>query len=229
MSTVWELVVSGQYEEACRIADQEFNETSSLPPLRNKVCALLRLGRHRDAAQLCHEVIRLAEGRADGDFIFLGTSEWLDGREEEAIAAWQAAIDTRYTDAAGGVEIHLLSLFASIKRSDQSLRRRLEAALKALCKRRTITNWPGPIARFVLGRFSEKELLSAISDHPILRARESCQADFYLGLLRLAEGDRQGYAESMVRSCSHGPVCLVDCEFYIAEAEVRGIALRREQ
>ena len=40
MSTVWELVVSGQYEEACRIADQEFNETSSLPPLRNKVCGL---------------------------------------------------------------------------------------------------------------------------------------------------------------------------------------------
>jgi hypothetical protein len=221
--TVWDLIKAGQYEEACRMADQEFRETPTPFPLSNKVRALLRLGRHREAAELCDEIIRISPFVVDGYFIFRGVSDWVGGRQEAAITAWQSGSDPQYTDAAGGVGIPLLLFFASIKRSDRPLRRSAESALRKVCKRRAICNWPGPIARFVLGKLDETELLSAMTDEPILRARQSCKAEFYIGVLRMANHDQDGYAEYLARSCSHDPVSMLEAEFFLADAELSAI------
>jgi hypothetical protein len=223
--TEWDLIQSGQYEEACRVADLEFHRTSSLLPLRNKVRALLRLGRHSDAAKLCDEIISLSPFTVDADFIFRGVSDWLDGREQDAIAAWHAGEDTQYSDAAGGVEIPLLLLFAAIKRKDPSLRKSTEAMLNKLCKRRRVGNWPGPLAHFVLGKIDERSLLAAMKEPPVLQERQSCQGEFYIGAKRFASGDANGYAEYLARSCSHGPAGLLIHEFYLADAELPAISL----
>jgi hypothetical protein len=222
MSKVWELIKIGEYEKACRVTDEEFNKSSSILPLRNKVFALLRRQRYRDAALLCDKIIRLRNGDTDSDFIFLGTSCWLDGRQDEAIAAWQSSSDAKYTDAAGGVEICLLLLYASIKRSDNSLRQECESTLEASCRQPAIRNWPGPIARFVLRKLSEDALLSATSGQPTLKAKQLCQAEFYIGVMRLADGDLERCLTHMMRSTSLGEACLLKQEFYLADAEVRG-------
>lgn len=225
MSNVWQLVKNGKYNEACRVADDEFKVDSSVLPLRNKVFALLRLERYSDAVQLCEEIIMRQHGDSDSDFIFLGTSCWLAGRHDQAIAAWQAASDAKYTDAAGGVEICLLLFYASIKLGDCSLRRESESRLEVLCKQPEIGNWPGPIALFILRQLRESDLLSAASNQPILKAKQECQAQFYIGVLRLANGDREGCVEHMLRSTSQGVVCLMKQEFYLANAEVRGSSM----
>jgi tetratricopeptide (TPR) repeat protein len=222
--TVWDLIKAGQYEEACRVADQEFRENPTAFPLMNKVRALLRLGRHREAAELCDESIRISPFTVSTHFIFRGVSDWFDGREEEAIGAWQAGSGAQYQDAAGGVDCPLLLRFASIKRSDRPLRRSSESSLRNACKRRAMVNWPGPLAHFALGKLGETELLAAITSHPILRERQMCQADFHIGVMRMAQGDQTGYAECLARSCSHAPVSMLENEFFLADAELRAIS-----
>ncbi len=225
MSNVWELVKNGDYEQACLVADEEFKQTSSVLPLRNKVFALLRLKQFADAAALCDRIIAKQHGDTDSDFAFLGTSHWLDGRPDQAIAAWRAATNTTYTDAAGGVEIGLLLLYASLRRSDESLRQEAESQLSRLSKQPEIKNWPGSIAPFVLHKCGESDLLSTLSAQPVLRAKQLCQADFYIGLRRLAEGDKRGWIEQLVQSTSHGAICLMKQEFYLADGELRERAI----
>jgi hypothetical protein len=222
MVSVWELIKSGEYDRACRAADEEFRSTSSVFPLRNKVFALLLLNRFADAAELCREIIRSQQGDTDSDFIFLGTSLWLLGDRNQAISAWQSSSETRFTDAAGGVEVALLLLYAAIRVGDSSLRHDAENQLVERCTQPEIGNWPGPIANFVLGRLAEAELLSAINaNHPILKAKQLCQAEFYLGLQRLAAGDSAGFLERMGQAKSQGAVSPVKQEFYLADGELR--------
>ncbi len=221
MSKVWELVKSGEYNHAVQVADEEFDQTSSILALRNKVFALLQLRRYDAAASLCNEIIKLRRGEADADFIFLGVSYWLNGRYEQAVASWCAAFDTKYTDAAGGVGLWLLLFFAAIKLSNSSLRQESEAGLSALCKDSAVGNWPGPIGRHVLGQITETDLLSLISNQPILKSKQLCQAEFYIGVLAMANNDDQGYVAYMSKSISHGPACLVKPEYYLAGAELR--------
>ena len=80
-------------------------------------------------------------------------------------------------------------------------------------------NWPGPLVGFVLGRLSEEDVRSRISAQPILRARQTCQAAFYFGVLRLLQRDNGAYVEYMRESCSQGAVCPLEPEFYLAAAE----------
>jgi tetratricopeptide (TPR) repeat protein len=220
MSDVWELVKSGDYDRAVRAADEEFKQTSSVLALRNKVFALLQLRRYDDAANLCSDIIELRQGENDADFIFLGVSYWLRGRVDPAIASWRAASNTKYTDAAGGVGLWLLLFFAAIKLNDSSLRQESEARLSAFCKESEIDNWPGPIARYVLGHIGETELLSATSSQPILKSKQLCQSEFYIGVLAMANNNRS-HMIHMTKSISQGVVCFVKPEYYLAEAEIR--------
>jgi hypothetical protein len=64
MST-WDLIESGDYVNACITADHEFAHTSSFFPLRNKVFALLCLGKYQEAIDLCSKIIQLNEGSSD--------------------------------------------------------------------------------------------------------------------------------------------------------------------
>ncbi len=186
-----------------------------------EIRALLCLGRYRDTADLCDEIIRLSPYSHQSDFIFRGVAEWLDNRQEDAVAAWQRGSRAHYTDAAGGVKIPLLLLFAAIRRSESALRKLSEAAIRKFCKRRAIVNWPGTIAHFAAGKIDENELLAAMNEPAVLRERHSCEAEFYVATLRLARGDHDGYIEFLKRSCSHGPKSLLEAEFFLASGELR--------
>ena len=51
----------------------------------------------------------------------IGVALWWLRRTDEAIAAWRGGLDAKYTDAAGGVELPSLLLFASIRTADPAL------------------------------------------------------------------------------------------------------------
>jgi len=221
MSNAWELVKQGEYDHAIRAAEEEFRDTGSVPALRHKMFALLQLGLYQDAANLCRDIIKLERGEADADFIFLGVSYWLSGRHEKAVESWRAATDTKYTDAAGGVGLWLLLFFAANKLNISLLKQESEQKLDALCKDVAIGNWPGPIARYVLGQISDTDLLGATSEQPILKSKQICQAEFYIGVRAMADNEDSAHATHMSAATLQGASCLVKPEFYLAEAELR--------
>jgi hypothetical protein len=218
--TVWDMVKNGDYEGACRAADEEFARTASPLPLRNKVFALLCLRRYQEAVSLAQFVRDEQQGEVQTDFLFIGVGCWLQGRQAEAVRAWLGATSAKYTDAAGGVTEFLLTHYAAVRAGDEPLRKKMERRLQAKTKRSG--EWPSALAEFVVGKLTEKELLSRMSDNPILRTRQLCQAEFHIGVMRLARGDEGGFLESMGRSCSQGPSSLLELEHYLAFAEVVG-------
>src|SRR5579871_1590219 len=112
MESVWDLIESGEFAAACRLADEQSASSTSLLPKRNKVIALLNLGKLEQAAELSRAIIATNGGSTDSDFHRLGVALWLQGEFDGAIAAWQAGSDTDYTDAARGVKNCLLRLYA---------------------------------------------------------------------------------------------------------------------
>jgi len=220
MSSIWDIVKIGKYEEACLAADREFAETQSLSPLRNKVFALLCLEKYDEVIRLSNDIIIKANGESDGDFVFLGVAHWLLGRYRDAVTVWERATDTKYTDAAGGVGIQLLLFYASVKLQDDKLKACALKQLQTLCKHPTANNWPGPLAGLVLGKLQEADVRSKMSKQPILKARQTCQAAFYIGTMQIASQDMHGYIEHMRESCGQGGACLLEQEYYLARDEV---------
>lgn len=221
MSRVWELTKLERYAEACAAADEDYSKTSSLLPLRNKVFALLGLERYDDAASLCQRIVILDGNQSESDCIFWGTGLWLGGRCDEAVSAWRSGSKTRYSDAAGGVEVPLALLYASTKLGSKELGFEATTNLRRIVGQNPTTNWPGPIAAFIMGIVTEEGLLSAVSSTPILREKQICQAKFYIGLMRLRQMDVSGCCEAMKDSCSQGPFTRCKHEFYLARNELK--------
>jgi hypothetical protein len=226
MTSTWELIKAGQYEMACDNADREFHESGSLLSFRNKIFALLVLGRYADSANLCETIIQKSGGDSDSDFIFLGVSQWLLERYSEAIDTWKKAKHTKYTDAAGGVEIPLMLFYASISLKDNSLNLKACNDLGKIYRPRRPKMWPGPIAGYVLEEISEDELRSEISKQAILHEKQLCQAEFYIGSMRYKSGNIQGYYQAMHDALGQGPSSLVKPEFYLAR---KIIEMRRSE
>jgi hypothetical protein len=217
MADVWQLIKTGDYLRACELADVEAaREPSSLLPLRNKVVALLQLRRYEEAERLGGRIIEVRGGETESDFVFVGIALWFQYRHREAIVVWKEARENKYTDAAGGVRIPLLLFYGSLQQNDDELR---AGSLQMLKKRAAVKAWPGPLAGFITGHFSETELLARVTREKILRERHLCQAAFSIGLSRKSQGDLGGAIESMESACSQGPVSLLEAEYFLARWE----------
>jgi len=83
-----------------------------------------------------------------------------------------------------------------------------------------MASWPGPIAAFMPGRIDEEALLGSIHAHPSLRARETCQVHFFLGLKRLLAGDEVGYLGMLPRCLDLLPVSRLGTEYHLARGEL---------
>src|SRR5262249_3260539 len=71
-------------------------------------------------------------------------------------------------------------------------RRDARAALAAALGRENLSQWPGPIAQFLLGKLSPGQLeVIAESDESAKRTNGKCPAAFFLGMEALRRGDRQ--------------------------------------
>jgi hypothetical protein len=219
-SNVWDLIHQGRFGEACILADTEFQETESLLVLRIKIFALLQLGRLDESIAMSEKIIGLTNRNTDSDFIFFGVARWLQGQTDAAVAAWRSGLTSTYTDAAGGVEIRLLLLFAAISNHDSSLEKEALGKLELAGKSKRISDWPGPIVSYMLGVLSEEALISKISKQPILRKKQECQSDFYIAVKRLKSRDWIGYKAKLQGCLSHGPASYVKHEFYLAKAEL---------
>ena len=216
MGKAWELVRAGCFEDACAAADEEYAATHSLLPLRNKLCALLSLRRYEDSIALSNRILELDGRQSQTDYLFLGTGLWLSGKHKEATAAWSSGNDTKYADAAGGVEAPLMLLYAAIQLGRNDLQEQALRRLQTLATGTPAKNWPGPLAKFVCDQITEREALTAVSKIELLREKQMCQVMFCIGMIKLRGNDRRGFLEAMRQACSLGGACRSKCEFYLA-------------
>lgn len=219
MISTWELIKAGEYEKACDQADLEGQKSKSLLPLRNKIFALLMLRRYADSESLGESIIEISHGSSDSDFIFLGLSRWLLGKHSEAISMWQQSVHTKFTDALGGAEIYLLVWYAAVSLKNRSLAEESNDSLRKLYFPKKPKAWPGPIVGYILKDLSEADLRSQISSQAIVHEKQLCQANFYIGIQRLVDGDLTGFHQAMNEVLNLKPSGLVKAEFYLARSE----------
>lgn len=175
----------GLYEYEAALADYElYSEAAQLDRLGN---AFSRFG-HGSEPPICY---------------------WYVNQPENAVATTAALVGQRSGYLSG--EAASLLLYFAQRTGDTA---RIEEALRVFKRysRRDRQYWPEPVMRFLLGRSTVKEFeqttylpakrWTAIVE-PILadeRMSRQCQADFYIALRALREGDEDTFVARMTKS-----------------------------
>lgn len=217
---VWSLIQNGFFEKACEVADSEYEQTGNIFILRNKVYALLHLKQYDEVISLTEFLIKERNGESDTDFIFCGIAYWLTKNYYKAIQIWQSAEDCKYTDAAGGVELQVILYFAGVKSNDKKLIGKSSKKLARLLKGKQAANWPAPLGRFMLNELTQIELQNNISQTPVLRERQLCQADFVKAIKELEKGNEIGYRNELQNCISYGSSSYLEQLYYLAKGEI---------
>jgi lipoprotein NlpI len=227
--SAWEQLKSGQYAEAVSNFSEEIRISPSTPVFNNRGMAYLHLGDYAAALADFRSANALSSSASDTvcDGNMCGVALWMAGRAEEAVATWLAGVEAslagtvRYGDAAGGVTIGNLLLFAGVRLDDKNAVALATRFLRKRLRTKQSAAWPGPVSRYLLGIVSESDMLAAVSDVPILRERELCQARFYVGVHAFSLGERAAYSEAMHEACDLGRVAKLEAEYYLALHEKR--------
>jgi hypothetical protein len=216
--TCWDLIENGEYYEAIKAADGEYAKTSSSLSLRNKIFALLITKRFDDVISTCDYLISKESGESESDFKFKGTALWNQNKWQEAIDTWKNGVNSKFTDAAGGVEVPLLLYFAAVKTNNALLKTQAVKSLKKIVKSSKSKNWPGPLGAFILENIDENVLLSYVSTQPSLRAKQLCQANFYIAIRNLQNGNIDRAKQLIKDILQLGKPAMQKPEFYLCEA-----------
>lgn len=227
----WQLIVGGQYADAVVAYSKALREKESGPNHSNRGMAYLNLGEYDKALADFEAADKCFSHSSDGYLQSAGVALWLAGRESEAVATWQnlvLAVERRkikYTDGAGGVSSACLLWFAGARlRLDHPIEVASRLLMTKVASKNgrnwRIENWPGPIAEFLLERLSEPELREKITDVPIARERELCQAEFYVGVRALHAGER-AEAERAIAKAAELHAAKIEHEYYLARHETK--------
>ena len=221
---IWELILMGKFQMANDLAQMEFDNSHDVLPLRNKVYALLHLRKYEEVVQLTNKLIETTNGEVDSDFISCGIAHWALGKKEEAITCWRQSQKSKYTDAAGGIEVKVILYFASIKEDLKQLKNEMIKDIRKLIRPKVaVLNWPGPIGNYVLGEMSDNELLSRVATVPVLRERNLSQAYFAMAIKKLEEKNLDDYRAWLKKVIEFGPTVYLEHFFYIAKIELEDI------
>jgi len=194
------LLGNGRYRDAIEACTKQLHREESEIVYAGRAEAYFNLKDYDRALADFQSANAVATDTSTDNLERIGVVNWLARREYTAAGTWldlvlacdRGKID--YADAAGGVEPGCLLWFAAVRLEFKELlipaRRLLEKKVAAkgsgCCH---IDNWPGPIAMFLLGMLDEPQLREKIIEVPIARERELCQAEFYVAVKALQDGD----------------------------------------
>jgi hypothetical protein len=216
----FELVRSGEYEKALPYFQQRCGADAMAPDHLNLGTLYLLMHDYGLAFRAISDAVNMTTPRfrADSDYLDLGTCRWCTGQYSAAIDLFRQALNAPYRDAAGGVSAPSLLLYAA-ERIDSSVLRKEAVTLLRKHARRKLRGWPGPVVPFLLGKLDSAGLDRLAQSSPPLAFRQQCQADFYVALRALREGDTATFATRMTRAASDKSAYL-ETEYYLARWEV---------
>jgi tetratricopeptide (TPR) repeat protein len=191
----------------------------------NRAICFLGLHQLQDALGDFQKAYHLAPDN-DGYSIFMGITLWWLNRFNEAIVIWKKALSAKFTDAAGGVEIPALLLFAAIRLSDHVLEKEATILLRKHWKPKLNMIWPGPIAGYLLGKLPEKAfLVTQTFADPILESQRRCKAHFWVAINAFRTQNLKKYFKHL-RSVIKDPpkghflAVVLEQEYWLARAEL---------
>jgi hypothetical protein len=222
----WELIKADRFRDAVDLLTAQLAERPATPLFNNRGMAHLHLGEFEQALSDFRAADETSAQTSGGecDGAMAGVALWVAGEHQHAASTWARGTEAmvagvvRYTDAAGGVSIGNLLWFASVRLHDSANRSLATKLLRKKLRAKQSQAWPGPISRFLLGAIDESQLRGAVSHVPILRERESCEAEFYIGLSAF-DSDPECYYASMRASAAFGSVARLGAEYYLAAYE----------
>jgi tetratricopeptide (TPR) repeat protein len=221
------LVITNRFRDAIDLLTEEIGKKPSTALHNNRGMAYLHLREFQRALadfRRAEEISIKALG-GECDKSRCGLALWMSGEREQAASLWaegaQLMADGKiaYTDAAGGVSIGNLLWFAA-KRLQNAVHHNL--AIKLLRKKlrsKQSRAWPGPVSRFIVDTITEVEFRASVSSTPILRERQLCQAEFYIGVAAFGSDDRK-YQQAMRLSSELGAISKLEDEYYLALHEM---------
>jgi len=186
----------GDYEEAMAAFDALRGGAVGEAYIDRRIAwCLWGLGRYDESAALLDSAVERSPDSAHSQFA-RGVLDVIAARPEDALPRLRLAVE------AGGRSdfMHLYLWFAERlagqgDEADERLRRALIESGEAE------THWRLATAQHLLGEVSEAELLDAASrpDRRFRTIEKQCEATFYIGAKRLAEGDEKGAREMFER------------------------------
>lgn len=218
----WQYVRNGQPQKAIEIYSHLYEKDGQPSHLYNRGLIYLNIAEYAHALEDFKLVTTVQEHKllADSYYIGQGICYWFLDQPFLTVEAWQQGLTAPYTDAAGGVELPALLLYAAERLRDVKL---VNEALQLLRRhsRRKLRDWPGSIVPFLLGKIDTEELEKRIKviSNEILLGRWQCQADFYVAVRALREGDWKNFQTKMTNS-SENPYGYLQNEHYLARWEV---------
>ncbi len=160
----------------------------------------------------------------------IGVTYWLEGNQSKAIDWWQEIVESHslgrvsYSDASGGVESGLLLWFASALSSRPAIRGLCGKFFEKLAEKKQsrwggLDTWPGPVAKFFLGKINDSDLMEAATTSPGLRERHLCQAYFARGVIAFERGLLSDFSGWMKRAADLPSPAHIQDEFFLAVYE----------
>lgn len=218
----WESIIQSDFARAI----DEYSARIAVEPKRgphyaNRAIAYLGLRDYKAASDDYAAEVRLVPD-SDGGYIGQGMCLWCQYRPSDALVVWREGLHASYTDAAGGVELPAVLLYAGLRLADPKVQGEARQMLRKSMHRKHIVNWPGAIVPYLLGKLSDRELWEAVhrpSLPEVLEERHRCQANFYVGVNALARGDESRYRTYM-RECAASWYGFLEQEYHLACWEV---------
>jgi hypothetical protein len=226
MSSSWDLIVSGDYLGAVAATSEEIARRPSMGLFANRATAYILL-RDYDKALADIAVSGFLDATdttwGDSAFCWFGAVLWLKHAYWEATRIWQFTVRQmvkgRFThsDAAGGVGCGCLLWFASQHFPEATFRADATELLEKKLMKRSGKSWPGPIASFILQETTAEQLRAAVSETPVLRERQLCRAEFFIGAALLRSNSAEAL-ECFDRAVGFREAILEE-EYFLAQHE----------
>jgi len=176
----WPLLRAGEVEQeqGLRLVQQAYVEQPYASEAMTLGVALMWLGRYSEAWEHFHSFIETAPRVGDNSYGMAGVAKWCLGRPDEAVHEWRTGLRAEYARASGfGIIMPLLLFFAAVLQPDAPDRTSVEQLIRKKILDIRICNWPGPIAKLMIGEISYSDFDNLCS----VRSQQETSDRIWLG------------------------------------------------
>jgi hypothetical protein len=156
--TPWDLLRYGNVDQGLALLLNAYKRVPSASHILELGIAYLWVGDYLAGWEHFQTAIERFPRSTSSFYGMAGIAQWCLNEPSQAVNYWSAGLDTRFADGAGGVQLPLLLLTASIVKPEVFPREEAERILRSKTKNPLLKNWPGPLVEFVLGILDKKTL-----------------------------------------------------------------------